>query len=101
MNRDAPTREAARAGMRGAVVIGAVCSLVLLLASTVLLVGTRPGDALADVESVQAVPDMRININTADAATLRILPGIGPSRAEAIIAHREQFGPWRKIDDLL
>ncbi|MGD9387604.1 MAG: ComEA family DNA-binding protein [Gammaproteobacteria bacterium] len=43
-----------------------------------------------------------IDINTADAETLaRELKGIGPARAEAIIAWRETNGPFRSADDLM
>lgn len=42
-----------------------------------------------------------VNINTADAATLdRVLDGVGPSKAEAIIAYRKANGPFRSIDQL-
>jgi len=41
-----------------------------------------------------------ININTADAALLEELPGIGPSRAEAIIQERETNGEFTSADDL-
>ena len=36
----------------------------------------------------------RININTADAAQLQTLPGIGEKRAADIIAYREENGPF-------
>lgn len=42
----------------------------------------------------------RININTAPAAELERLPGIGASRAQAIVADREQNGPYRTLDEL-
>lgn len=41
-----------------------------------------------------------ININTADAALLEELPGIGPSRAEAIVQERETNGEFTSADDL-
>ena len=41
-----------------------------------------------------------ININTADAATLQRLPGIGPAIAERIIAHRETHGAFRIIEEI-
>lgn len=41
-----------------------------------------------------------INVNTADAELLAELPGIGPSRAEAIIEERETNGPFESADDL-
>ena len=42
-----------------------------------------------------------ININTADAATLATLPGIGPSLAQAIIDFREQNGDYYYIEDIM
>ena len=41
-----------------------------------------------------------ININTADAALLSTLPGIGPVLAGNIINHRETQGPFTSIDQL-
>jgi competence protein ComEA len=45
--------------------------------------------------------DAVINVNTASATELEELPGVGPATAEAIIAHREEHGPFASIDDLL
>jgi competence protein ComEA len=43
----------------------------------------------------------KVNINTADAATLdRVLVGIGPSKAEAIVVYRKQNGAFRSADQL-
>lgn len=43
-----------------------------------------------------------IDINSADAATLaRVLNGVGPAKAEAIIAHREAHGPFQHVDELV
>ena len=41
-----------------------------------------------------------ININTASAATLQKLPGIGPSKAKRIVAYRTRRGPFRRVRDL-
>lgn len=42
-----------------------------------------------------------VDINTADAATLaKELKGIGPSRAEAIVAWREANGPFKSPEDI-
>jgi len=42
-----------------------------------------------------------VDINTADATTLaKELKGIGPARAQAIIAYRTQNGPFKSPDDL-
>lgn len=42
----------------------------------------------------------KIDINTADAASLDTLPGVGPSTATKIIAEREANGPFATVDDL-
>ncbi|WP_109124805.1 helix-hairpin-helix domain-containing protein [Dyella sp. C11] len=42
-----------------------------------------------------------VNINKADAATLASsLDGIGPSKAAAIVAYRDEHGPFKSADDL-
>ncbi|MGD2251481.1 MAG: ComEA family DNA-binding protein [Anaerolineales bacterium] len=42
-----------------------------------------------------------ININTADAPELDLLPGIGPSLAQKIIEYRQTHGPFSCVDDLI
>ena len=42
-----------------------------------------------------------MNINSATAAQLDSLPGVGPSTARAIIAYRQSKGPFSKPEDLL
>lgn len=42
-----------------------------------------------------------VNINSADAQTIASsLHGIGAKRAEAIVAYRNQNGPFKSVDDL-
>ena len=43
----------------------------------------------------------RININTASAAELERLPGIGATRAQAIIDFRQERGAFSSVDELL
>lgn len=42
-----------------------------------------------------------VDINTADAARLEALPGIGPSLAAAIVEHRRRNGPFASVDELI
>ncbi len=47
------------------------------------------------------VQDGRININTATAAQLCDIPGVGATRAAAIIAYRESHGGFHKPEDIM
>lgn len=57
--------------------------------------------ALAFAFAVPVGAASQVNINTADAATLaKSLNGIGMAKAEAIVAHREEYGPFASADEL-
>lgn len=66
--------------------------LVVALAIT-LLVATGITVARA------ADPERQIDINTASVAELTTLPGIGESKAKAIVEHRAA-APFKSVDDL-
>lgn len=54
------------------------------------------------VETTAEGPDAdKVNINTADAATLETLPGIGATLAGRIITYRETYGPFQTTEDLI
>ena len=57
--------------------------------------------ALADDMSLEAMPEVSVNINTASAEDLaQNLNGVGLSRAQAIVAYRESFGPFYSAEEL-
>jgi competence protein ComEA len=60
------------------------------------LLNTSPG-ASSETKQRLAHP---INVNTASAAELDLLPGIGPSLATRIIVYRKQKGRIQSLDDL-
>lgn len=49
---------------------------------------------------IQAKAAGLLDLNTATDRQLETLPGIGPARARAIIAHREQHGPFVAAEEL-
>lgn len=59
--------------------------------------GSGPGEASV---GASVVSDL-VNINTANAAELQTLSGVGPSMAQSIIDERTQNGPFTSIDDLM
>ena len=42
----------------------------------------------------------KLNLNTATADQLILLPGVGPSKAERIVAFRAKHGPFKRVADL-
>lgn len=51
--------------------------------------------------SASAFAAGKVNINTADAATLAAtLNGVGDAKAEAIVAYRQEHGPFKSADGL-
>lgn len=61
-----------------------------------------PGAASGTVAGVAADgrPVVLIDLNTASAAQLELLPGIGPKLSRRIIASREAEGPFASVDAL-
>ena len=57
--------------------------------------------ALPQTEAAaESVPTQLVDLNTSDAETLQTLPGIGPAKAAAIIAYREEHGPFAALQDV-
>ena len=52
-------------------------------------------------ESVSESTEFRININTADSDTLMMLPGVGKTRAEAIIEYRESVARFNTTEEIM
>jgi competence protein ComEA len=52
-------------------------------------------------QSLSPTPEQPLILNTATADELQRLPGIGPKRADAIVALRQRQGRLRQIEDLL
>ncbi|THF75025.1 ComEA family DNA-binding protein [Cohnella fermenti] len=57
--------------------------------------------AAAPVAVPVAAPDNRLDLNSATAEQLDSLKGIGPSKAQAIVAYRAEHGAFRSVEELL
>ena len=57
--------------------------------------------ALALMFAGSALAADKVDINSADAAAIeKALVNIGPSKAEAIVAHRAEHGPYKSLEQL-
>lgn len=63
----------------------------------------RQGEDNPPVEPPSRLPAIgsKLNINTADLASLESLPGIGPSLAQRIIDYRQAHGSFERIEDIM
>lgn len=59
-----------------------------------------PADAQEDQRSAQQAEGV-VNINTASVEELTRLPGIGQSKAQAIVDLRDNRGPFRRVEQIL
>lgn len=60
-------------------------------------------EAPAALEETETAPEgaaSRVNLNTADAAALESLPGIGPALAQRIIDYRTANGPFQTTEEI-
>lgn len=60
--------------------------------------GTPRGAAPVTIGAPEA--SRSINLNTASAAELELLPGIGPALAARIVEHRREHGPFASVEEL-
>lgn len=54
-----------------------------------------------EISSQSQKNDGKVSLNGGTQAELETLTGIGPSKAAAIIAFREENGPFKQLEDLL
>ena len=89
-------------------VCSSVCVLVTLLSAGVFAQTPAPRTPAAATGKVPRTTAKAtgekapvINLNTATAAELEGLPGIGPKVAARIVEYRTKKGPFHKVEDLM
>ena len=77
--------------------IGALVVLAVLLSGPIALAQQqKPPD-----EATRSGAATLVNLNTATAAQLETLPGVGATLAARIIEHRQKNGGFKKIEELM
>jgi comEA protein len=66
------------------------------------IAASASGASAAEESAAIAADDLqgRLNLNTATAAELESLPGIGPVKAQAIVEYRSRHGGFRSVEQL-
>ena len=75
----------------------ALAALFAALPSTIAASQSAPAARAGKPAATATV----VNINTAPAADIERLPGIGAKTAARIVEYREKNGPFKKVEDIL
>jgi len=78
-----------------------ISAVIPLMLSGSPLLAQRATKPAAAPRVVAAASTEIINLNTATAAQLTSLPGIGPKTADLIIQYRQKNGPFKKIEEIM
>lgn len=80
-----------------------ILTFLALLLTSVCGASSACAEALTAMDSVEHVASKHtlVNLNAANVDQLMALPGIGKSKARAIVAYREEQGPFSSVDDLV
>ena len=75
-----------------------MAALLALTLGSVPLTAQESGRQAPRPQEAATAP---VNLNTATAAQLESLPGIGPAMAQRIVEYRQQSGGFKKIEELM
>lgn len=86
--------------------IGVAALLSMLLFSFALSAQNaqnKNSKAPAQTSTTQAQPTetLKVNLNIASEAELQKLPGIGPSKAQAIVEYRNKVGKFKQVAEIV
>jgi competence protein ComEA len=91
----APSAGTAHGGLAGRSVL-ALCALAIALA----MLSADSGALAANDAGRAGAASSRVNVNTASIDELQVLPGIGESRARAIVERRQSQGAFQSVEQL-
>jgi comEA protein len=73
----------------------------LVLAAALVLFGSFTVEAQRATKPPVAASTEIINLNSATAAQIASLPGIGLKTAELVVQYRQKNGPFKKIEEIM
>jgi len=108
LSQAAPSKQSGEIYIGGAVANPGIYSLKEgdTIQALLLDAGVEPDADLSHIEIYipqegETQSPQKIDINRAEPWLLEALPGIGETRAQAIVDYREENGPFKRIEDLL
>jgi comEA protein len=75
--------------------------LVIAAMTALVLFGGFPLAAQSPAKKPAAAQAVVVNLNTATAAEIAVLPGIGIKTAELIVQYRQKNGGFKKIEEIM
>ena len=96
MNRPDPAPSLVPSRVQPLLAAAVACGLVAMAAWYLAAGGLVHHDA-----PPAATVRFTVNVNTASAAELAQLPGLGPATAARIVDHRREHGPFASVEGLL
>jgi competence protein ComEA len=78
-----------------------VMVVLLMLGIGVAAAAAQTGSARKTTAAAPSTVSTPVNLNTANAAQLEALPGIGKAMAERIVEYRQKNGGFKKAEDLM
>jgi len=73
----------------------------LALALALVLFSSWPLDAQRTTKPAAVATNDVINLNTATAAQIAALPGIGAKTADLVVQYRQKNGPFKKVEEIM
>ena len=88
--------------MRAQTVIAAAVALCLVAAAAwMIAAGWFSGGLVDHDDPPEPIVRFTLNINSAGIVELSQLPGLGPATAQAILTHRDAYGPFASFEAIL